>query len=162
MISIVTESMKCWSSMPISLLGHINVIKMNILPKFLFLFQLIPLPPPPQFFSKMKQLFTKFTWNNRRSWLRLSLLYLVYERGASQLPYLTLLIYNGISGPLKLELQRTGFHLNLTYYGYTLKVLALKACVLTRIYTLHLSKKLKPLTDNPFLRNAINVWHNVQ
>lgn len=47
MISTVTESMNSWSSMPISLLGHINVIKMNILPKFLYLFQSIPLPPSP-------------------------------------------------------------------------------------------------------------------
>ena len=33
-ISSVTESMNSWSSMPVSLLGCINMIKMNILPKF--------------------------------------------------------------------------------------------------------------------------------
>jgi len=85
MVSTVTESMNSWSSMPISLLGCINTIKLNILPN---LFQSIPLPLPPQFFSKMKQLFTKFIWSNRRSRLRLSLLYLPYERGGLELPNL--------------------------------------------------------------------------
>lgn len=42
-ISAVTESMNSWLSMPISLLGRTNVIKMRILPKFLYLFQTIPL-----------------------------------------------------------------------------------------------------------------------
>lgn len=68
-VTAVTESMNSWSS--ISLIGCIHVIKMNILLKFLYLFQSVPLPPPPQFFSKMKQLFIKFIWNNRRSRLRL-------------------------------------------------------------------------------------------
>ncbi len=40
MISTVTESINNWSSMPISLIGRINVITMNMLPKFLYLFKL--------------------------------------------------------------------------------------------------------------------------
>lgn len=46
----VTDSVNSPSSLPISLIGHINTIKMNILPKFLDLFQSILLSPPPQFY----------------------------------------------------------------------------------------------------------------
>ena len=40
MISTVTESINNWSTMPISLIGRINIIKMNILPKFYTYFKL--------------------------------------------------------------------------------------------------------------------------
>jgi len=85
---LVTESINKWSSLPISQIGRINILKMNVLPKFLYLFQSIPLPPPQNFFCNMKKLFTNFIWANRRPRLRLSLLYLPYERGGLQVPNL--------------------------------------------------------------------------
>ena len=49
-ISEAKESLNRWSSLPLSVIGCISAFKMNILPKFLYLFQSIPLPPPPSFF----------------------------------------------------------------------------------------------------------------
>lgn len=43
---LITESINKWSPLPISQIGRINILKMNVLPKFLYLFQSIPLPPP--------------------------------------------------------------------------------------------------------------------
>lgn len=54
-ITKVCETVDRWSSLPISLIGRINIIKMNILPKFLYLFRSIPLSPPLGFFSNMKK-----------------------------------------------------------------------------------------------------------
>ncbi len=47
----VSSSIERWMSLPISLIGRINILKMNILPKFLYLFQNIPLPPPKHLFQ---------------------------------------------------------------------------------------------------------------
>lgn len=153
----MTESMNTWSSLPISLLGSISVIKMNILPWFLYLFQSIPLSPPPQFFSKMKQLFTKFIWNNRRSRLRLSLLYLPYKRGELQLPNLQWYFWAA-------QIRAAIHWFSPKPYLPWVQIESICAKDLrldTYLYSAPV-KKLKRITDNPFVRNTINVWHNVQ
>lgn len=107
---------------------------MNILPKFLYLFQPIPLPPPSQFFSRMMQLFTKFIWNNRRTRLRPSLLYLPYERGGLQLPSLQWYFWL-----LKLQLCVLLYAWTGTM-GKWVQVENICTKGLRLIYTLHLSK----------------------
>lgn len=147
MVSTVTESMNTWSSTPISVLGRINIIKM----KFLYLFQLIPLPPPPQFFSQLKQLFTKFIWNNRRSRLRLSLLNLPYERGGLQLPNLQWYFWAA-------QIRAAMFWFSPEPYLPWVQIESACAKGLrldTYLYSAPV-KKLKRSTDNPFVRNTIS------
>ena len=43
----VTQLINRWNNLPISMIGRINVLKMSILPTFLYRFQSIPLAPPP-------------------------------------------------------------------------------------------------------------------
>ena len=51
----IYDSLERWTSMPISLIGRINLLKMNVLPKLLYLFQNIPLPLPLSYFTKLKK-----------------------------------------------------------------------------------------------------------
>uniref|UniRef100_A0A9J8DJL7 Uncharacterized protein n=1 Tax=Cyprinus carpio carpio TaxID=630221 RepID=A0A9J8DJL7_CYPCA len=51
-----------WNNLPLSLIGKINVIKMNVLPKFLFLFQSIPLFLPKYFFDSLDKMISSFIW----------------------------------------------------------------------------------------------------
>lgn len=46
----INESIDKWMSLPVSIIGRINILKMNIL---LYLFQNIPLPPLSDLFSKI-------------------------------------------------------------------------------------------------------------
>ncbi len=85
-ITKVSESLDRWSSLPVSLIGRINIIKMNIIPKFLYLF--CSIPPPSGFFPNMNKKCTKCIRKNRRARLRLTLLYLPYDRGGLHLPNL--------------------------------------------------------------------------
>lgn len=51
----VEANLDRWKSLPISLMVRINCIKMNILPKFLYLFQALPTPIWKTFFKKPGQ-----------------------------------------------------------------------------------------------------------
>ena len=53
-LTSVSESLKRWSSLPISVINRVNIVKMNILLKFLYLFQSIPLQPPLNVFNTLK------------------------------------------------------------------------------------------------------------
>ncbi|KAJ0066046.1 hypothetical protein NL108_001272 [Boleophthalmus pectinirostris] len=59
---------------------------MAILPKFLYLFQSIPLPLTELFFKQINKLLLRYIWNNKKARLRLRLLYMPYETGGLQLP----------------------------------------------------------------------------
>jgi len=86
LVSEVKESLNKWIVMPVSMIGRINMIKMSILPKFLYLFQALPLPLSKQFFDELNTVFSRFIWNNKKPRLRLRLLYMPYERGGVTTP----------------------------------------------------------------------------
>ena len=78
------KSIESWLNPP----GRIDILKMNILHKFLYLFQNVPLAPPEGTFTRIKSLFTKFIWNKKCPRLRLSLLYLPFDTGGLKCPNL--------------------------------------------------------------------------
>lgn len=82
----ITENVNRWMSLPMSLIGRINIYKMSILPKILYVFQNVPLPPPSDWFSKMKKLMISFIWENKRARVRLSVLHLPYSEGGLMCP----------------------------------------------------------------------------
>jgi len=51
-----------WDSLPLSLIGRINSIKMNILPRFLFLFQCLPIFLSKSFIQMLDKMISKFIW----------------------------------------------------------------------------------------------------
>lgn len=88
LMDAVIQLINGWTKLPVSLIGRIDILKMKILPKYLNLFQSIPLSPPLSVFQSLKKTFLNFIWNNKRPRLRLSLSYLPYDRGGLKLPNL--------------------------------------------------------------------------
>ena len=82
----MSELIERWTSLPVSIIGRIHILKMTIMPIFLYLFPNIPLPPPSDLFSKIK----KYLLDSYETIARLclSLLYLPFERGGFKCPYL--------------------------------------------------------------------------
>lgn len=154
----IYKSIERWSNMPISLIGRINILKMNILPKLLYLFQNIPLPLPISYFSKLRKACLNFIWNNRRHRLHLTLLYLPYDRGGLKLPNFqwyywaaqlrTIMYYfSSESAPAWVDIESLSLTPKLTLNTYMFSASI---------------KKLREQTTNPFVLNMINVWYNVR
>ncbi len=63
MFNRVKLNIESWKLLPLSLIGRVNVTKMVVLPKFLYLFQNIPIYLPATFFKQLDSVILSFVWN---------------------------------------------------------------------------------------------------
>lgn len=56
------KNIEKWRTLPLSLIGRINTIKMVSLPRFLYLFQNIPIFIPMSFFKMIDSVILPFIW----------------------------------------------------------------------------------------------------
>lgn len=77
-----------WEILPLSLLGRIQTIRMNVLPRFLFLFQSLPIRVPASTFRMLNKLLSKYIWQKKKPRVRLKTLLLPKYKGGLGLPNL--------------------------------------------------------------------------
>lgn len=65
LMSKIKLDLQRWGNLPLSLIGRINAIKMNIFPKFLFLFNCLPLFLPKLFFKTIDCIISDFLWGGK-------------------------------------------------------------------------------------------------
>ena len=130
------------------------MIKITILPKFLYLFQSLPLSLPNSFFKELNSIFSKFIWNNKKPRLRLRLLYLPYERGGLRLLNLKLYYWSA-------QLRSAMFYFSTEASPAWMNIE--QTSVLNFPLKLYLysadPKQLKRTTKSPFLQNTIDIWY---
>lgn len=152
----ITNSVNRWMLLPMSLIGRINIYKMNLLPKVLYIFQNIPLPPPVDWFKKFKKLLLQFLWANQRPRIRLSLLHLPHNEGGLMCP--NILWYYWAA---QLRSIRYYFETKDAPQWTEMESNFLSPSLPLYLFSdseLNLTKK----TSNPIVRNLVKVWYNVK
>lgn len=86
LLKTIRSDLQKWSQLAHSWLGRISVVKMNILPRLLFLFQMIPFKIPAGFFTLLRTMICRYVWNRRRPRLARSLFTRSKREGGLALP----------------------------------------------------------------------------
>lgn len=65
------DKLKCniehWRTLPLSMIGRVNAIKMVSLPRFLYLFQNLPIWISADFFKKLETIILDFIWGYKKT-----------------------------------------------------------------------------------------------
>ena len=83
----IRSDLERWNSLPLSLAGRINLVKMNILPRLLFLFNCLPVFLPKSFFQTLDKTILKFIWAGKNPRARKVVLQRSKQEGGLALPH---------------------------------------------------------------------------
>ncbi|CAI5656797.1 unnamed protein product [Oreochromis niloticus] len=153
LLTYVRLAFQRWANLPVSLLGRINIIKMTILPKFLYLFQSIPLFLPKSFFKSVNRMFSSFIWANKTPRISMTSLQQGKLSGGLALP--NLMFYYWAA-----NIQKYTYWLNGPQAAWC--CLEAQSCFSSSLSALLFSSlpvSLLQFTDNPVLIGSLKIWY---
>lgn len=82
----ITADLDRWSKLLNLLRSRVSIIKMNILPRVNFVSSMLPLPPLPQYWSKLQSAVTNFLWQGKQPRIKLTTMQRERQAGSLSLP----------------------------------------------------------------------------
>lgn len=84
----IREDIDRWITYPMGLIDRINVVKMNILPRLLYVFSSLPVHVSKDQFHKWDRCISRFVWGGKQPRIRYTTLQLSKDKGGMALPNL--------------------------------------------------------------------------
>uniref|UniRef100_A0A8C5WGU9 Reverse transcriptase domain-containing protein n=1 Tax=Leptobrachium leishanense TaxID=445787 RepID=A0A8C5WGU9_9ANUR len=144
-----------WKPLRVSWLGKISILKMNVLPRLLYLFQTLPVHIPVSFFARIRSYCSRFVWNSTRARVGFATLSRSKQSGGLALPNFAL--YYQASHLVRVVEWTTGGR-HALWQDLEWRATPHPSAVLPWIAPHHRSPF---LTRHPFVGSTLRVWHSV-
>uniref|UniRef100_A0A8C5MVQ8 Reverse transcriptase n=1 Tax=Leptobrachium leishanense TaxID=445787 RepID=A0A8C5MVQ8_9ANUR len=85
-LTAVEKDLSNWQMPHVTWFGRMSVLKMNILPRLLYIFQTLPIAVPSTYFRRLKSIFTQYVWGGKAPRLSQEILTAPKHKGGAGLP----------------------------------------------------------------------------
>lgn len=161
-INQLQKNIEFWNTLPISMVGRVNAVKMIVLPRFLYIFQSIPVCIPQSYFQGLESILLSFIWSGKVP--RISKKHLMKSKG------------DGGLGLPNFKLYYMASHLNIFSFWrrctpgadlegqpswLLIEHMSCKSSCLPALLNSPANVKNTLYDKNPIIQNSLKVWNQI-
>lgn len=152
LVSKLKSDLQRWDVLHLTLAGRVNCIKMNVLPKFLFLFQCIPIFLSKSFFCQLDKLISGFIWRGQNPRIKKEFLQRPRAGGGLALPNFRGYYWAANIHKIAYWIQSPGID------WCELEGMSCTSSSLLALVSSNLPMKISGFTSNPMVMSTLKVW----